>query len=239
MGTLGTEFYNYLKKDNDVYGIDWNEWRVAEINDSHIFLGDYTKHKGTYDLVIHTAAYKHIDLCEKNKEMCSINNVFNLVIAYKNIKARRWLFISSDKAVEPSSFYGVTKQIGEQYFTNKFQYVVRLGNIWASSGSVIPIWEKNAREGFPLPITDLAMTRYFIKVDDAVKKIWALYQIAKPGQVIIPAMGRPKKLRDIVGKLYPNVKIKIIGLRKGEKMREKLSWDYETIKYKDKNGVIV
>lgn len=237
-GTLGAEFYRQLKKDNEVFGIDANEWAVAERNDPNIFLGDYRHHKGSYDLIIHCAAYKHIELCETNKDACIRNNVLNLVWAYKNIQGK-WLFISTDKAVEPSSVYGQAKQLAENFFKDKGEIVARLGNIYKSSGSVIPLWEKQYSEGKPLTITDPAMTRYFIKVDKAVESILELWKKTKAGDTIIPELGQPVKLKDMVKQLYGDYPTRIIGLRPGEKMREKLKWDWEITKFKNKYGTII
>jgi len=261
-GSLGSEFTNQLlDRGDEVVGVDNNEWGVAAFEDHPKLtkvLGDFSDMTGKYDLIIHCAAYKHIDLIEHNKQAGFWNNVMLTEKLYNQVKGQI-LFISTDKAVEPSSYYGKTKKIGEKLTFERNGIVARLGNIMSSSGSVIPKWEKCIEEGKPLPITDPEMTRYMIPVKDAVRKILALLPQAKSGQVIIPEMGEPIKLMDIAFKIiqkeksgYINMRItgntvkwkndypiEIIGLRPGEKMHEKLKWDNEITTYKDNNGEIL
>jgi len=247
-GTLGTELCKQLLDRGDsVVAVDNCEWAVAQLFDHPNMtkvLGCFGDMTGKYDLIIAAAAYKHIDLIEKNQQAGFWNNVMLLEKLYNQVKGQI-LFISTDKAVEPSSYYGKTKKIGEKLTFERNGIVARLGNIMASSGSVIPKWEKCIEEGKPLPITDPDMTRYMIPVEDAVKKILALLPKAKAGQVIIPEMGQPLKLEDIANKVlsehdedwttYPK---EIIGLRPGEKMHEKLHYDYEKSIYHDEYGDI-
>lgn len=190
-------------------------------------------------VIIHCAAYKHIDLCERNKMSCWENNCRNT----KNLlqraifnKAKDFVFISTDKAVEPASYYGKSKKaIEELIILNKIGKVVRFGNISASNGSVIPLWEKQISEGKPLTITDLKMKRYFITAPKAVSKILKIVEVMEQGQIAIPEMDKPitlKQLRDKVlsmhgvNKDYP---CKEIGMRPGEKMCEKLVNDDEVL----------
>jgi UDP-N-acetylglucosamine 4,6-dehydratase len=254
-GTLGTEFVKQLLKKNwDVVGVDNAEWCVAAFFDHPNLtkrLMDFSDITGDHDLIIHCGAYKHVDLIENNQDSALVNNITKYLQLLKNCTFKKLLFISTDKAVEPSSYYGWTKQEGERITFEYGGIVARLGNIMASNGSVIPKWEKCIDDGVPLPITDPNMTRYMISVEEAVAKILHLLPHANPGQVIIPEMGEPIKLMDLVDQVIEKHGLKygfmgepesypteIIGLRPGEKMHEKLKWDNEIEIYKDKNGGI-
>jgi FlaA1/EpsC-like NDP-sugar epimerase len=225
-GSLGREFVKYLK-DHDVTIVDSSEWAIAEMTCKKI-LGDFADIdvKG-YDLVIHTAAYKHINLCEENPDACIDNNISKTQDLFKRCHKYgvRNLFISTDKSVRPISLYGFTKSIGERLCWHYGGQVARCGNFYGSSGSVIPIWEKAFKEGKPLPITDPEMTRFMISTEEVVKQIWQVFLDGK--KLIIPEMGEPIKLKDLVDKLYPNYPTEIIGIRPFEKMEEVLRWDWE------------
>jgi FlaA1/EpsC-like NDP-sugar epimerase len=250
-GSLGKTFVKYFaKRGCEVTGIDNNEWAIAELEKEKpegvkLLLSDcFDSPKG--DLLIHCAAYKHIDLVEKNPTSSHYNNVGRTWGLF-NHNGKKWkekIFISTDKSVYPNSEYGRQKQQCEKIVSRNGGVIVRFGNILASNGSVIPLWEKAIAEGRPLPITDWEMKRYFITAEDAVERIMALYPHAKAGQVIIPEMGEEVSLREIVNKVlekhgkpldYP---VEIIGLRPGEKLSEKLHWDHEEVVFENENGRI-
>jgi FlaA1/EpsC-like NDP-sugar epimerase len=249
-GTIGGEFTRQLlAKGWQVTGVDSNEWAVAQFEDYPNLdkkLDDFKNVGGDYDLIIHCAAYKHVDLIESNQDSAYSNNVVKTANFYNNIQGKV-LFISTDKAVEPASFYGETKKIGEELTAERGGVIARLGNVMSSNGSVIPKWEKCIEEGKPLPITDPNMTRYMIPVEKAVASILELLSHAQPGQVIIPEMGEPVRLKDLVYKVLikhdftqpHNYPTEIIGLRPGEKMHEKLKWDDEKVIYQNDLGMIV
>ena len=247
MGTIGNEFIKQLlERGDEVTAVDNNEWAVASYPDHPKLkkhLSDFFRIGGRFDLVIHTAAYKHVDLIEKNKKAAYYNNIGATYWLYRETKGSKILFISTDKAVEPKSYYGETKQEGERLTYKHGGIVARLGNVLASSGSVIPKWEKCIEDSQPIPITDWKMTRYFIPVDKAVDKILKLWKIAKPKQVIIPDMGKPIALKKIFKQVlakhhlwrYPT---EIIGKRKGEKLHEKLHWKDEKLVKRNDYGKI-
>jgi FlaA1/EpsC-like NDP-sugar epimerase len=239
-GSLGKAFARYLHNDYKVTVLDSSEWSCAELEqelpDVEVILKDMEKWsfaQNPCNTVVVLAAYKHLPLGEKNTHSFIENNLVKtgkvLAEAYKhNVNI---LFISSDKAVEPISAYGYTKALGECLTRQYEASVARLGNIINSSGSVIPVWEKAIEQGKPLRITDPDMTRYMIHEDDAVKQIWE--QFLKGEKLIIPDMPEPIKLIHLAQTIlelhkkpidYP---IEIIGIRKGEKMSEKLKWDHE------------
>ena len=246
-GTIGGEFTRrYLEMGHEVTGIDNNEWALVaypEHERLNKVLGDFANVSGEFDLIIHCAAYKHIEVIENNKQSAFENNITKTDYLYKYVKGPV-LFISTDKAVEPSSYYGVTKQVGEELTRNYYGVVARLGNVMNSTGSVIPKWEEAIRKGEPIPITDFKMTRYMLPVDEVVDRVIRLYEKAKTKQTIIPEMGKPITLRSLFKKFlktkglkdYP---VKIIGFREAEKKHEQLKWDNEIVVYKDKYGEIV
>lgn len=247
-GSIGGEFTRQLlQAGKEVVGVDNNEWAVAQFENHPKLTKRLMNCKditGTFDLVIHCAAYKHVDLVENNQDSGLENNVMVTRELFKNVRFSKFLFMSTDKTVEPASFYGWTKHEGEQMTKEHGGIVARLGNILASTGSVIPRWERCIDEGIPLPVTDPKMTRYMIPVDEAVFKMLKLLRKAKPGQVIIPEMGEPIVLSDLIKKVLEKKGLKdypidIIGLRPGEKINEKLKWDYEKTILSNKYGEIV
>lgn len=243
-GTLGKAFTRILQADHNVIGIDSNEWAVAEFQHEFpsvpIMLKDFDKWRFNQcpaDTIIHCAAYKHVDLGEKNPHTFIENNVektgrlFAEAFKYDvNI-----LFVSTDKSVEPISTYGFTKALGEKLAWHYEGSVARLGNILNSSGSVIPAWEAAIANKEPIKITDERMVRYCIEDVDAVTQIWQGF--LKDKRLIIPEMGESVRLLDLLSDVlnrhgYKQVAdytpgVEVIGIRSGEKLEEKLKWDHE------------
>lgn len=251
-GTLGRAFVDYFAKRGDVvFCVDNNEWALAamknyvqEYPNVDLVMGDVLFTPQNVDLLIHCAAYKHVDLCERNIEASRQNNVEKTKELFKQSNAKLKLFISTDKAVEPTSVYGTHKMHAEEEAKKAGAIIARLGNIYGSSGSVIPIWEKCIEEGKPLPVTSLDMQRYFIDVNEAVEKIMALLPKARKCQVIVPDMGEEVSIRTMIQQVlkshnlardYPIVEI---GVKRGEKMREVLTWRDEVKTYHSEAGNI-
>jgi len=243
-GSLGKAFVRHLVKDHQLTIIDNNEWAVAELQKEFpqvkCLLKDFSEWRFDQepcDLVIHTAAYKHVNLGEDNPDDFIDNNILKtrrlFAEAFKN--NTDILFISTDKAVEPISLYGFTKAIGEKLAKHYNGAVVRLGNILQSSGSVIPVWEKCLKEGQTIPITSTKMVRYVIEEDEAVKAIIRGYDNGE--KLIIPHCRKIKimdLLKDVLRRHgYSNLKgylpgVRVVGARAGEKLEEKMRWDDET-----------
>lgn len=233
-GSLGKAFVRLLQEDHELIGIDNSEWSVAEFEKEFpkvpILLEDFSEWRfdqHPVDLVIHAGAYKHLPLGEDNPNSFIDNNIIKtrklFAEAYKN--NADILFISSDKAVEPCNLYGYTKAIGEKLAKYYDGYIARCGNFLNSSGSVIPVWEKALKENKPLPVTDLGMKRFVIDLDDAAQQIWNGY--IRKEKLIIPKC-REISLKEILDEVnYFNNPIEIIGIRPGEKMQEKLRWEWE------------
>jgi FlaA1/EpsC-like NDP-sugar epimerase len=237
-GTLGKAFARRLKDEYEVFGCDNSEWAVAafDIPGVTVRYMDFTDWRfcdDPCDIVIHLAAAKHVNLGEENVETFINNNINKTLKLFKEAYKYNTdvIFVSSDKAVEPISLYGVTKFVGE-YLARHFNFsITRLGNILASSGSVIPLWEEKILKGEPIPITDERMVRYWIEDYEAVDQIWDMYKAGK--KLIIPQC-KKVRLMDLLtevlkrhDKTIDDVEVEVIGLRPGEKLEEKLKWDTE------------
>jgi FlaA1/EpsC-like NDP-sugar epimerase len=235
-GTLGEAFANHLESlGHIIIGVDHNEERVAAFRREHpdidVRLGDFGDEAFTSqpDLVIHLAAFKHIDLCEATPSACISNNViktFNLFQAARRNNVGI-LFMSTDKAVEPQSVYGYSKALMETMALELGGAIARSGNILASNGSVLTVWEQAIKAGEPLTITHKEMRRYFISPENFATRAWDLYLAGET--VIIPEMDMDIRMVDLAervlhefGHCFHEYPIKYTGLRPGEKLVEKL-----------------
>jgi len=191
------------------------------------------------DIVIHAAAYKHVPLCEANKEAAVTNNVLgtkNVIDACIAAGVEKLVIVSTDKAVRPTNVMGATKRVTELYAGNVDSrqteiVAVRFGNVLGSSGSVIPKFKRQIEAGGPVTVTDPEMTRYFMLIPEACQLVLQAAAIAKGGELFILDMGEPVKIVDLARqmiRLYgreDEVEIKFCGLRPGEKLYEELLID--------------
>lgn len=189
------------------------------------------------DLILHAAAYKHVPLCEKNPNAAVLNNIQGTKIlcdlAKKN-KVKKFVMISTDKAVRPTSIMGCSKRVCELYTLNcsdaNFEVsCVRFGNVLGSSGSVIPKFKAQIEANKPLTLTHPDIVRYFMLVSEAVQLVLQAAAIAKGGELFVLNMGEPVKIIDLAKKMLflsgKDLPIKITGLRQGEKLFEELLID--------------
>ena len=209
------------------------------------------------DVVFHAAAHKHVPLMELNPAEAVKNNVFgtlNVAEAANTYKAKRFVLISTDKAVNPTSIMGATKYLCElivQYMNVKSEctrYVaVRFGNVLGSNGSVIPLFRRQIAVGGPVTVTHKDMMRYFMTIPEAAKLVIQAGSMAEKGQIFILDMGEPVSI-DAFARSFirlsgyePDVDIKIeyTGLRPGEKMYEELFQETEDVFTTDFKGIIV
>ena len=196
------------------------------------------------EIVIHAAAHKHVPLMEDSPEQAVRNNVFgtyNVAKCAKEHGAKRFVMISTDKAVNPTSVMGCTKRICEMLIqtfagnTDMKCVAVRFGNVLGSHGSVIPLFEAQIKKGGPVTLTDPNIERYFMTIPEAAQLVLQAGALAESGSIYVLDMGEPVKIMDLAKQLIRfygyepgvNMDIKIVGLRPGEKLYEELMMDEE------------
>lgn len=203
------------------------------------------------DYVFHAAAYKHVPMMEDNPSESIHNNVYGTkVIADLSVEfgVKKFVMISTDKAVNPTNVMGCSKRICEIYVQSlnkaemegrvkgNTQFVTtRFGNVLGSNGSVIPLFEKQIREGGPVTVTDPNIIRYFMLIPEACKLVLEAGTKGKGGEIFVFDMGKPVKIADLAKRMIllsgaTNVEIKFTGLREGEKLYEEVLNDAEVTK---------
>jgi len=196
------------------------------------------------DLVFHSAAYKHVPLMELNPWAAVDNNITSTLTLVKlchEFEVERFVYISTDKAVQPTSVMGASKRICEQIVlfnhlkeTTKY-LVVRFGNVLGSSGSVIPKFQSQIEAGGPVTVTHPQMTRYFMLVSEAVELVLQAGTIGEKGKIYVLDMGEPVNIAELARQLIElsgltldkDIKIIYTGLRPGEKLYERLYFEGE------------
>lgn len=235
-----------LKQQLDAYhkGTPRVDIRIGSVRDTKRVREIFEEFHPT--VVFHAAAHKHVPLMEDSPVEAVKNNVFgtfNVASIAVEYKVKRFVNISSDKAVNPANVMGATKRITEmivQYFSRKCNNstmfaAVRFGNVLGSNGSVIPIFAEQIKNGGPVTVTHPDITRYFMTIPEAAQLVVQAGGLAQGGEIFVLDMGEPVKVLTLAENLimlsgykpYTEIEIKYTGLRPGEKLYEELVLEEE------------
>ncbi|HEV7379527.1 MAG TPA: polysaccharide biosynthesis protein [Dyadobacter sp.] len=261
-GAAGSIGHELLKQTLDyqpelVVAIDQSESGIASLTSQfpqenlHLKLGDITDAEGMKrlfsefrpDLLFHAAAYKHVVLLESQPVMAIKNNIFGTCILAElaiEFGVEKFVFISTDKAVNPCSVMGITKRICELYLialkTSTDFVITRFGNVLGSQGSVYPIILDRILRHKPIEITHPEATRYFITIPESAMLALEAAAIGKAGQIMIFEMGYPLSIIELATRLINKYKlpgqhcdIVFTGLKPGEKLHEDLQYPHEKL----------
>ncbi len=254
-GSIGSEIVNQLFRFNPKivigYEIDETELHTLQLRFKdkpfEPIVGDVKDRKKIEEtvkkyrpsLIFHAAAYKHVPMMERFPEEAVQTNVFgtfNLVKIAMKYGVEKFINISTDKAVNPTSIMGATKRVAEMICraydktgTTKF-ISVRFGNVLGSRGSAVPIFIEQIKKGGPVTVTHPEMKRYFMSIPEAVLLVFQAASMGEGGEVFVLDMGEPVKIVDLVERLiklegfepYKDIDITFTGIREGEKLFEEL-----------------
>lgn len=227
---------------------------IASVRNTHRMESIFYEYKP--DVVYHAAAHKHVPLMEDSPNEAIKNNVFGTyktAMAAAKYGTKRFVLISSDKAVNPTNIMGASKRICEmiiQILDKEYDtefVAVRFGNVLGSNGSVIPLFEKQIAEGGPVTVTHPDIIRYFMTIPEAVSLVLQAGAYAKGGEIFVLDMGEPVKILELAKNLiqlsgytpYEDIDIVFTGLRPGEKLYEELLMKEEGMKNTDNQLIYI
>lgn len=243
-GSIGSELVRQLAVNNKIFILDnnetsafdlaeelkqdglWVEARVGDVRDKETVRDLFEDFKPQY--IFHAAAYKHVTPMETyplEAIQTNIHGTYNVMHEAKRWEClEKFVFISTDKVVNGHSVMGATKKVGEIMVRNQGKgfMAVRFGNVLGSRGSVIPLWQNQVNRGKPITITDKRMKRYMMSIPEAVNLVIEASQLGKGGECFILDMGEQVNILELAQKILGKTKIKMIGIRPGETLEEKL-----------------
>lgn len=250
-GTIGSLIVDYLRKQKPysirVFSNDenslWESQQKWKNTNMRYLLGDIRNYervkvalKGV-DYVFNCAAVKHVPFAEFNPLEAVTTNILgleNIINASIEKGVKKLLHISTDKAVEPTTIMGATKFVGERLIQvrwaqnpNLGMVCVRLGNVWNSRGSIIPLIHECKKQQKPVPLTSIDMTRYFIQPEELVEFVFDAFKKGFMGEIFVPKLKVVRILDILHGENGIDYPFEVIGLRKGEKLTEKLLTEEE------------
>jgi FlaA1/EpsC-like NDP-sugar epimerase len=263
-GSIGSELCRQIAgfQPESLVLFDWNENGLYEMElemrerfpalQMEVVVGDI-KNKGKAqkmmdlfepEVIFHAAAHKHVPLMEANVDEAVLNNILGTrvwVEAAAQYGVDRFVFVSTDKAVNPTSVMGATKRVAEMIIQSQMgrsetKFVaVRFGNVLGSRGSVVPLFRKQIAQGGPITVTDPEVMRYFMTVGEAARLIIQAAALGKRGEIFVLDMGQPVKIVDLARDMIKlsglkegeDIEIKFIGLRPGEKLFEEILTEME------------
>jgi len=254
----------YDHNENDVYFLEVEfkikyprlrfKTVIGDIKDIGLLKHTFSQYRP--QIIFHSAAHKHVPLMEESPTAAVKNNIIgtrNLIYAAEHYKTERFVLISTDKAVNPTSIMGVSKRIAEMVMQAKAKkartkfMAVRFGNVIGSSGSVVLLFKKQIEEGGPVTVTHPEVKRYFMSAEEAAQLVLQAGAIGKGGEIFILDMGEQIKILDLAKnlialsglKINQDIFIKFIGLRPGEKLSEEMLHDVEKDRATKHNKIYV
>jgi FlaA1/EpsC-like NDP-sugar epimerase len=225
-----------LQQEIKKSGVDF-EIVIGDVSSENRMRNVFNTFKPNY--VFHAAAYKHVPLMESNPTEAVETNIKGSIILTDlalEFGVYKFVFISTDKAVNPTNVMGATKRISEQYVEfanhqNKTKFITtRFGNVLGSNGSVIPLFERQIAQGGPITVTDERVTRFFMTIPEACQLVLEAAAMGDGGEVFVFDMGQPVKIIDLAKRMIQlsglvlgrDINIEVSGLRPGEKLYEEL-----------------
>jgi FlaA1/EpsC-like NDP-sugar epimerase len=258
-GSIGSEIVRQIKNysvkriilldqaETPMYNLEMELMESCRNKRCEIIIGDITSKERMEkiftdfrpDIVYHAAAYKHVPMMESNPLEAIRNNVFgtrNLADLANKYGVLKFVFISTDKAVNPTNVMGASKRIAEMYIQalNKQSdtsfITTRFGNVLGSNGSVIPLFKRQIESGGPVTVTHPEVTRFFMTIPEACQLVLEASSIGRGGEIFVFDMGKPVKVADLAKNMIRlagfepevDIQIKYVGLRPGEKLYEEL-----------------